>query len=265
ITLIFIFALYLSSIAYVNAAQIIDKEQILFSGQNLDIGFMGYRYSGPYYVESDKTIYVEWAADRLVSVYILNEVEWRNWPKYGGPSSYRVMKTAQSGRVQFVARFSDNFYVVVMGFAGSAARLYSWTEKLVWRERIAGSLRIIVKDTYGSAVNAAYVSISGPESRGGYTDSTGQITFSDLAPGQYTIVSSKANFQTASITATVQQDKMSQVNITMQQISSSTPPTPTTSPSPQPKDVNIEPLSYTLLLIVLIIAFVATFILIKTR
>ncbi|MEM3628753.1 MAG: hypothetical protein QXQ94_10755 [Candidatus Bathyarchaeia archaeon] len=74
ITLIFIFALYLNNIVYVNAAQIINKEQILFSGQNLDIGFMGYRYSGPYYVESDKTIYVEWTADRLVSFIYLTRL-----------------------------------------------------------------------------------------------------------------------------------------------------------------------------------------------
>jgi hypothetical protein len=84
LALVLIVTLFLINVITTNAAQIVNKEQIIFSGQNLDIGLMGYRYSGPYSVMSSKTIYVEWAADRLVSVYILNEVDWRFGPNMEG-------------------------------------------------------------------------------------------------------------------------------------------------------------------------------------
>ncbi|MEM0103389.1 MAG: carboxypeptidase-like regulatory domain-containing protein [Candidatus Methanomethylicia archaeon] len=208
----------------VYSAEIVEREQILYTGKYLDIGFLSYRYSGPYFVQAGKTIHVEWAADRFVSVYILNEIDWKSWIKIGSPTSYRISKTAQEGYVRFEVKYSDNFYIVVTGFAGSAARLYSWTEKLIWQERIAGTLRIIVKDASGNAISGVYVSASGRESRTGYTDFNGQITFTDLAPGQYTITLLKSGFQTTSVIATVQQDKESQVYITMQQISSLTIP-----------------------------------------
>jgi hypothetical protein len=105
------------------------------------------------------------------------------------------MKTAGAGSLQFKVQYSDKFYIVVMGFAGNAARLCKWTEKLIWQERIAGSLKVTVYDTQGKPINAAYIGILGPESRSGYTDSSGQITFNDLAPGQYTVTASKVDIK----------------------------------------------------------------------
>ncbi|MGB9693889.1 MAG: carboxypeptidase-like regulatory domain-containing protein [Fervidobacterium sp.] len=213
IVLALIVALFLASISSGIAAQIVNREQILFSAQNLDIDLMGYRYSGPYSVASGKTIYAEWVGDRLVSVYILNEVDWENWAKYGGPPSYRVMKTAQSGSVQYAVQYSDIFYMVVMGFAGSAARLYAWTEKLVWQETIAGNVTIIVKDEDGNPINNAYVRITGPESNSGYTNSAGEITFFNLAPGNYVVTASKTGFQTATTSITVVKDTTTQTTV----------------------------------------------------
>ncbi|MGB9675840.1 MAG: carboxypeptidase-like regulatory domain-containing protein, partial [Candidatus Bathyarchaeales archaeon] len=74
-----------------------------------------------------------------------------------------------------------------MGFAGSAARLYTWTEKLVWQETIAGNVTINITDEDGKPVNNAYVKITGPESHSGYTNSAGEITFFNLAPGNYVV------------------------------------------------------------------------------
>jgi hypothetical protein len=223
LVLVLIVTLFLINATSINAAQIVNKEQLLFSGQNLDIGPMGYRYSGPYSVMSGKTIYVEWVADRLVSAYILNEVDWENWPKYGGPASYRVMKTAQSGSVQFAVQYTDNFYIVVMGFAGSAARLYTWTEKLIWQETIAGNVAIKVKDEDGNPINNAYVKITGPESNSSYTNSAGEIVFINLAPGNYMVTASKDGFQTNNASITVIQDTTTQVTVTMVQMGTAAP------------------------------------------
>jgi len=110
------------------------KEQILFSGQYLDVPWMGYRYSGPYWVQSDRTIRVEWVADRSVTVYILNQKDYEQWPKIGGPLMYRIYKTARQGILEYHVNYADNFYIVVMGYAGVAARIYNWTEKIVWFE-----------------------------------------------------------------------------------------------------------------------------------
>ena len=110
------------------------KEQVLFSGSYLDIGLCSYRYSGPYWVQSGRTIVIEWAADRYVTVYILNEIDYKQWCKYGGPPFYRTYKTAQQGTLEYYVNYADNFYIVVMGYAGTAARLYRWTEKLIWYE-----------------------------------------------------------------------------------------------------------------------------------
>ena len=110
------------------------KEEVLFSGQYLDIHWMGSRYSGPYWVQSGRTITVEWVADRSVTVYILNQKDYEQWSKIGGPLLYRTCKTAQQGTLEYYVNYADNFYIVVMGYAGTAARLYSWTEKLVWYE-----------------------------------------------------------------------------------------------------------------------------------
>lgn len=134
-TFIFVLILISSLINVVSVAQTVTREQILFSGKNLDISFMGYRYSGPYSVSSGKTIRIEWAADRLVIVYILNEVDWKSMLL--APTSWRATQTAQEGSLQFKVQYPDVFYIVVMGAFGSAARLYMWTEKLIWQETIS--------------------------------------------------------------------------------------------------------------------------------
>ncbi len=242
----------LFNVTIINAAQIVNKEQILFSGQNLNIAFMGYRYSGPYTVASGKTIHVEWAADRLVSVYILNEVDWENWPKYGGPPSYRIMKTSQSGNVQFKVQYSDNFFVVVMGFAGTAARLYRWTEKLKWQEIIAGSLKIIVKGQDGTPLKDVYIIISGPESHNGYTNHNGELAFNNLSPGQYTITSSKNGFKTTTTTSTVHRDATTQTSITLTQLNQE----PSFNPQQSHADSNTLP--FAIIATVICSAFVIT-------
>lgn len=132
LSLITLFTLCVININDVNAS--VRREQILFEGRNLYIGLGGSRYSGPYWVSSGKTITVEWVADRLVTVYILNDVDYRQWWKIGGPLYYRTYKTAQQGALEYYVNYADYFYVVVMGYAGQAAKLYRWKEKLVWYE-----------------------------------------------------------------------------------------------------------------------------------
>ncbi|MEM0008145.1 MAG: hypothetical protein QXR89_07790 [Candidatus Bathyarchaeia archaeon] len=123
---------YIGTVNNVGAS--IRREQILFQGHYLDINWLSYRYSGPYWVQSGKTITIEWVADRTVTVYILNQKDYEQWPKIGGPLLYRTYKTAQEGTLEYCVSYADNFYIVVMGYAGMATRLYSWTEKLVWYE-----------------------------------------------------------------------------------------------------------------------------------
>lgn len=137
--LIFWFTLFII-IASSHVTIVKGGEQVLFSGENLDISFMGYRYSGPYSVTTGKTIHVEWAADRQVVVQILNEIDWGIFLDIGGATNNRVVKISESGALEFAVQYSDTFYIVVQGLAGGEARLYTWTEKLVWQEPIIGIL-----------------------------------------------------------------------------------------------------------------------------
>lgn len=130
--LVALFTLCVININNVNAS--VRKEQILFEGRDLYIRWCSFRYSGPYWISSGKTITIEWVADRLVTVYILNDVDYRQWSQIGGPLIFRTYKTAQQGTLEYYVNYADNFYVVVMGYAGQAAKLYHWKEKLVWYE-----------------------------------------------------------------------------------------------------------------------------------
>lgn len=111
-------------------------EQVLFSGHNLDISWLGARYSGPYSFSSNEIFLVEWTASRQVSVYILTEADFRKWSGIGAPIQFCVSKTAQDGSLQYKTPQANNLYVIVMGLYGNAARLYTWTEKRIWGEDV---------------------------------------------------------------------------------------------------------------------------------
>jgi len=109
------------------------KEVVLYSGENLDIPNLGCRYSGPYYIESGKYLNVKWEADRLVKVYILNDIDWRL--RLGIiPTSWRISQADQSGQLWYPIEYSDNYYIIVMTPTLGPARLYKWIEKLCWLE-----------------------------------------------------------------------------------------------------------------------------------
>jgi hypothetical protein len=109
-------------------------EQVLFSGRNLDINWLGTRHSGPYSFSSNEIFLVEWTASRQVSVYILTEADFRKWSGIGAPiqGQFRVSKLAQDGSLQYKTSQAERLYVIVMGLYGNAARLYTWTEKRIW-------------------------------------------------------------------------------------------------------------------------------------
>lgn len=109
-------------------------EQVLFSGQNLDISWAGTRCSGPYSFGANEIFRVEWSASRQVSIYILNEADFKKWSGIGAPTRFYVSKTAQESSLQYKTQQSEKLYVIVMGLYGNAARLYTWTEKKIWGE-----------------------------------------------------------------------------------------------------------------------------------
>ncbi|MEM3407089.1 MAG: dockerin type I domain-containing protein [Nitrososphaerota archaeon] len=128
------------------------REVVLFSGENLDIPNLGYRYSGPYYINSGKYLAIEWEADRLVNVYILNEIDWRNRLLGFTLTSWRVSKTGQSGQLWYPIQYTDNYYIIVMTPTLGPARLYKWVEKLYWLEYNLTNITSIVTTTSPTTV-----------------------------------------------------------------------------------------------------------------
>lgn len=120
------------------------------SDQNLDISPDAYTYWGPISVQSGNTIQVDWAADREITVAILNEIDWSTFQQNGLLSVYnQVWRYGQSGSMQFTVNYSDTFYLVVQGPFYSYARLYSITGKIVpqgstFESPDSGALVIIV-------------------------------------------------------------------------------------------------------------------------
>lgn len=65
------------------------------------------------------------------------------------------------------------------------------------------SLRVRVNTSTGRPIQSATVEISGPASRSGNTDEEGQITFTDLPAGTYSVVASAAGMNSSTGQATV--------------------------------------------------------------
>jgi hypothetical protein len=115
------------------------KTQILehIQGMDRNVG-----WSGPFYVRADEKMKVEWSADRAISVYILTESQFKSWTAGGvivtAPSSYCMMNTGTQGAVEYVAKYSDNFYAVLWlypwGYWGTPARVYDWKISKIWQE-----------------------------------------------------------------------------------------------------------------------------------
>ena len=100
-------------------------------------------YDGPFYIRAGEKLQVEWTADRQISVYILNEMDFVRWRDYyswtcGGPTSYRFHKNADKGTFDYTVQNSDNYYVVIYVLhtilGGYPARIYSWKVKHIWQE-----------------------------------------------------------------------------------------------------------------------------------
>lgn len=107
--------------------------RVLYEGSNLYISSFGYRYSGPYRLNAGDTFRVEWSADRIVCVYILNEVDWANVFFYV-PTSFRNSKCSQSDSISYTLSYGEPVYVLVHGNLGSSAKLYRWRETHAWSE-----------------------------------------------------------------------------------------------------------------------------------
>ena len=91
----------------------VTKSKVLFEGKNLYIPFMGYRYSGPYYLKAGQTITVSWDADTIVNVYIMNDVDWGK-RFFGAPTSWRASRSDERGYVSYTLRYDEPIYVQVM-------------------------------------------------------------------------------------------------------------------------------------------------------
>jgi len=115
------------------------KTQILehIQGMDRNVGC-----SGPFYIKAGEKMKIEWSADRAFSVYILTESQFKSWTAGGvivtAPSSYCIMNTGTQGAVEYVAKYSDNFYAVLWlypwGYWGTPARVYDWKISKIWQE-----------------------------------------------------------------------------------------------------------------------------------
>lgn len=116
-------------------------------------------YSGPFYVRAGEKIKVEWSADRAFSVYILTENQFKSWTASGvvvtAPGSYCAINTATEGTVEYLTKYSDNFYAVLwlypLGYWDTPARVYDWKISKIWQET-SSNIKVSVNDPQGELV-----------------------------------------------------------------------------------------------------------------
>jgi len=72
---------------------------------------------------------------------------------------------------------------------------------------------VTVRDADGHPIEGAHVSVSGPNSSSAYTNFTGQASFSNLTPGNYTITVSKNGYRTSTLYESINVD--TEVTITI--------------------------------------------------
>jgi hypothetical protein len=126
------------------------KTQILehIQGMDRNVG-----YSGSFYIRAGEKIKVEWSSDKAFSVYILTESQFKSWTAGGvivtAPSSYCIMNTGTQGAVEYVTKYSDNFYAVLWlypwGYWDTPARVYDWKISKIWQE-ITCNVQVSVSD-----------------------------------------------------------------------------------------------------------------------
>jgi hypothetical protein len=134
-------------------------------------------YDGPFYIRAGEKLQVEWTADRQISVYILNEMDFVRWREYyswtrGGPTSYRFHKNADKGTFEYTVQNSDNYYVVIYVLhtilGGYPARIYSWTVKHIWQETSC-NIQVSVSDPQEKLVVSVSIAQREVEKRFGFT------------------------------------------------------------------------------------------------
>ncbi len=118
-----------------NVVRQITRTQVMFSGRELLISTLGYRYIGPYWIDVGKTLKISWEADTLVNVYVLNDVDWRN--RFGGvPTRWRASEVGMSGSIEFYVKYNEPIYIQVLCPTLCSAKLYRWEAKVEWVEYI---------------------------------------------------------------------------------------------------------------------------------
>jgi len=117
-------------------------------------------YDGPFYIKAGEKLKVEWVADRPITVYILNELDFKRWIDYyrwtgGGPTSWRTYKHDDKGSLEYLVEHPDNYYVIIYVLhtilGGYPARIYSWIIKHSWQET-ACNIQISVSDPQGESL-----------------------------------------------------------------------------------------------------------------
>jgi len=133
------------------------KERVLASVSRVDVKVAGW---GPFYLNSGEKLKVELVSDRDISIYVLTETQYRSWAPYGiewvvvAPGVGYCGTTSQ-GSVEHIAKYSDNFYVVLwvypFGWGGAAARIYDAKVKKIYQET-ACDVEVSVIDPQGTSI-----------------------------------------------------------------------------------------------------------------
>jgi hypothetical protein len=124
---------YVTTTTYVTRQ--VPRSQILFSGTDLLIPTLGYRYSGPYRIGVGKTLKVSWEADTSVNVYVMNDVDWQS-RFFGAPIRWRASKVGSSGALEFYIQYDEPIYIEVVCPTLCSVKLYRWEEKVEWVENV---------------------------------------------------------------------------------------------------------------------------------
>jgi multisubunit Na+/H+ antiporter MnhF subunit len=113
----------------------VQRSEVLFSGKDLLIPFLGYGHIGPYYISVGRTLKILWEADTSVNVYVLNDVDWKN-TFFGVPTRWRAFKTGERGSLEYYVEHYEPLYVVVLCPTLCSAKLYYWEVEVVWIENV---------------------------------------------------------------------------------------------------------------------------------
>jgi len=133
------------------------KEEVLTSPPYyVDIPTLHFITFGGYYLAKGEKICVEWKADSWLRVYIFNENDLRRYDLDRKilkpfPEHYRDYRVGVQGSLEYVAEYSETYYVIMMEYSLNPVRIYSLTIKRKWQETTC-NFQVLVNNPHNASI-----------------------------------------------------------------------------------------------------------------